>query len=98
MVELEKRADSGRAWLFGLMFIFALGIVAMIIIPVVDDFVKPAMISASSLQGADLILYTKQVNFVMFAIKTTPFILSLVVMIYLVLSVVRRDRDEELIV
>lgn len=98
MVELDRNVESGNAWVFGVAFLFVLGIISVLIIPVLDDYVAPALIAASSLTGAELTLYENQVSFVMFAVKTTPFILGLVVVIYLLLSVVRREKDEQIIV
>jgi hypothetical protein len=97
-MQLDNKTDTGNQWIFGLVFIFLLVIVSIIIIPVVDDFVKPALIGASTLEGAEQLQYISQVNFIMFAIKLTPFILSVVVMIYLGLSVFRREREENYIV
>lgn len=94
MVELDSNVDTGRQWIFGLIFMFILGIMAIIIIPILADQVAPAMIAASTLTGADLVLYESQVDFIMFAVKTTPFILFFVVLIFLVLSVVRKEKNE----
>ena len=94
MVELDSNVDTGRQWIFGLIFMFILGIMAIIIIPILADQVAPAMIAASTLTGADLVLYESQVDFIMFAVKTAPVILFFVVLIFLVLSVVRKEKNE----
>jgi len=94
MVELDGQVDTGRQWIFGLVFIFTLGIIAMILIPVVDSFVRPALIQASTLQGAELDLYITQTGRVLFALKSTPFILMFVVFVFLILSVIRRERNQ----
>lgn len=94
MVALDNKVDTGRQWIFGLVFVFILCIMAVIMIPVVDDMVKPALISASTLTGPELDLYEFQVNKVMFFMKMTPFILLFVVVVFMILSVVRKESNQ----
>jgi hypothetical protein len=97
MVDLVSRRnnnDTGNQWIFGLAFSFILVIMSVVLIPVVDDYVRPSLISASTLTGASLAEYIDNVNFVMTMVKFTPFILSFVVVVFLILTVTRKERQE----
>ena len=98
MVELDRKADFGRQLIAGIAFTFVIGVISMLVIPVVGDFVRPALIEASTLTGADLALYERQVDRTFFYMQLAPFILLFVVVVYYYLNVVRKERSDEFIV
>lgn len=93
MVSLTER-DVGFAWVYAIIFAFLLGISHMLIFPVLNSKVAPAMISASTLPAAEKAQYSSQVYQIIFYLRITTYIFFMSVIIYMFLSIFKREQQD----
>ena len=93
MVSLTER-DVGFAWIYTIIFCFLLGISHLLIFPVLNSKIAPAMIGASTLDVAQKAQYSSQVYQIIFYLRITTYIFFVSAIIYMFLSIFKREQQD----
>jgi hypothetical protein len=100
MLKSKKGYSTGFAWIFGLVTLFGLGVLYVIFTQVFDVYLVPVIKSQvnnsySNIDPATVAEVNNNIDTYMSYFHLLPYILFFVVVIYMVLVAVRKEREGE---
>jgi len=83
--------DTGLVWIYVLVFIFTLVIVQFTILPVLNSYLVPALVSSTT---DDAGFVEEKINNVMNIVRITMYLFYFVAFIYALLAIFKRERRD----
>lgn len=86
----------GFIWIYGLIVLFATGIIELLIMPAIEHKLVPQLIATAerTLSAADVAAYTVQVNNTIGFMHSAMYVVMFVVFVYMILSIFIREENE----
>lgn len=86
----------GFIWIYGIIVLFATGIIELIIIPALNTKLVPALIQSATatLSVDDVTAYTAQVNQVINFMHVMIYFLMFIVLVYMIVSIFKKEEQE----
>jgi hypothetical protein len=86
----------GFIWIYGLIVLFATGIIELLIMPAIQFKLAPALIDTATrtLPPADVVAFTGQVNSTIGFMHAAMYVVMFVVFVYMILSIFLREENE----
>lgn len=86
----------GFIWIYGLIVLFAVGIIELLIMPAIEHKLVPSLIDSATitLPPADVAAFTAQVNSTIGFMHTAMYVVMFVIFVYMILSIFIREDNE----
>jgi len=86
----------GFIWIYGLIVLFATGIIELLIMPAIEFKLVPSLIDTATrtLPPADVLAFTQQVNSTLGFMHSAMYVVMFVVFVYMILSIFLREENE----
>lgn len=86
----------GFIWVYGLIVLFATGIIELIIMPALQGNLVPALLQSANatLSETDVIAYTAQINQTINFMHFMPYCVMLLILVYMILSIFKREEQD----
>ena len=90
------RSRVGFIWIYGLIVLFATGVIEMIIMPAITFKLLPSLIMSANqtLSAADTAAYITQTSDVIRFMHMGIYVVMFVILVYLVLSIFTKEEQE----
>ena len=87
----------GFIWLYGLIVLFAIGIIELVIFPAIENYYVPNMITVgnATLSAEDFATYQVQIASTMTMIHIVPYVIMFSILIYMIVAAFKKDPYEQ---
>ena len=86
---------TGFIWIYGLIILFATGVIELVIMPAIEFKLAPSLIqSATILSAEDVAAFTGQVASTLKFMHMGIYVVMFVIFVYMVLSIFTREETE----
>lgn len=86
----------GFVWVYGIIVMFATGVIELVIMPAVQFKLAPALIQSANitLSASDVTDFTNHINSTIGFMHSAIYVVMFVIFVYLVLSIFKREDNE----
>lgn len=88
--------NTGFIWIYGIIVLFATGIIELIIMPAVEYKLAPQLLASANqtLPSADAAAYVGQVSSTIGFMHSAMYVVMFVIFIYMMLSIFTKEENE----
>lgn len=86
----------GFIWIYGLIVLFATGIIELVIMPAIEFKLVPALIMSANitLNTSDVIEFTAKTTQTVNFMHSAMYVVMFVILVYMLLSIFKREENE----